>query len=100
MKSWMHSSLIRDLRLVFFDFGDDPSSLIIIPTIMDGFGRLTFLGVMYCSGDFMMFAEVSPIQILTKLTYNENEIEYSEASEIIPAFAMRSRPLKSISLYT
>jgi hypothetical protein len=88
---------IRDLRLEFFDFGDDHSSL--TPAIMDGFVRLDSLEVVDCYGNLVMFAELAPIQNLSKLTYNEYGVEASESSEIISAFAMKYRSLKSIHLY-
>jgi hypothetical protein len=59
---------IRCLRLDYFDFGDDPSSL---STIKDGFRRLTSLEVVDCRGNLMMFAELAPIQDLSNLTVEE-----------------------------
>jgi hypothetical protein len=84
---------IRDLRLEFFDFGDDPSSL--TPAIMDGFVRLDSLDVSDCRGDLMMFADHVSIQTLSTITLN---VIWKVASEIISAIAMKCRSLKRISL--
>jgi hypothetical protein len=53
-------------RDCYVDFGDEPSSL--TPTIMDGFGRLKSLGINNCRGDTMLFAELAPIQNLSKFS--------------------------------
>jgi hypothetical protein len=88
---------IRCLRLEFFDFGDDPTFL--TPTIMDGFGRLKELLLSNCQGDLIMFAELAPIQNLSKIDFVGYAIDASAASAIISAIAMKCRSLKTISLY-
>jgi hypothetical protein len=85
---------ICHLRLAFFDFGDDPSSL--TPMIMEGFGRLKSLELNGCRGDLMMFPELAPIQNLSNLTYDLDAIDSSNASDVI---SMKCRSLKSIVLY-
>jgi hypothetical protein len=88
---------INDLRLEFFDFGDDPSSL--TPTIMNGLRRLKSFDLFDCRGDLMMFAEHAPIQNLSDLSFNMRRIDAPGTSGIVSAIAMRCRSLKSIHLY-
>jgi hypothetical protein len=88
---------INYLRLEWFDFGDDPSSL--TPSIKDGFGRLKAFNMTYCRGNLMMFAELAPIQNLSNLSFDSlGAIDAAEESGIISSIAMKSRSLKSISL--
>jgi hypothetical protein len=98
METFFSSCLqICHLRLAFFDFGDDPSSL--IPAIKDGFRRLISLDVIACRGDLMMFAEIAPIQNLSNLAYDLEAIDSSSASDIISVISMKCRSLKDIYLY-
>jgi hypothetical protein len=88
---------IRCLRLEFFDFGGDPTSF--TPTIEGGFGRLKSLKVINCRGDLMMFAELAPIQNLSKIDFVRYANDASVASAIISAIFMKCRLLKMINIF-
>jgi hypothetical protein len=87
---------IRDLRLLFFYFGNHPSSL--TPIIMDGLGRLKSLDLIECRGDLMIFLDHAPIQNISKIDFDSRGIDAFAASAVISAIAMKCGSLKSISL--
>jgi hypothetical protein len=87
---------IRNLRLEYFDFGDDPTS--ISQPIKDGFGRLLQLDLVYCRGYIRMFVEDTLIPNL-KILYYESDREAAEEEEIITAFATCYRTLVSVKLF-
>jgi hypothetical protein len=87
---------IRNLRLEYFDFGDDPTA--ISQTVKDGFSRLNQLDLVYCRGDIRMFVEDTPIPSLRLLRY-ESKREATEEVEIISAFALNYRTLTSVKLF-
>jgi hypothetical protein len=85
---------IRNLKLLYFDFGDDLASL--TSTIKSGFTRLNSLVLIHCGGDLVMFAENAPIPKLSKISYWSNEDDTKIA--FISTLAMNSHALKSISI--
>jgi hypothetical protein len=66
---------IRNLRLQYFDFGDDP--IAISQAVKGGFGRLRQLDLVECLGDIRMFVEITPIPYL-ELLYYESAREAGE----------------------
>jgi hypothetical protein len=87
---------IRNLRLISFDFGDDPS--LIYKPIKDGMSRLRQLDFLECVGDIRMFVENTPIANLQYLTY-ESGLDGSEEYEIVSALTWSYRNMKSIDLF-
>jgi hypothetical protein len=84
------------LEIVYFDCGDDSSSLTHV--IKDGFSRLKTFNLINCRGDVKMLVDQAPIHNLSKLNYNGYWGMPSEKSEVILSIAMKCRALKSISL--
>jgi hypothetical protein len=86
---------IRNLRLEYFDFGDDP--ITISQIAKDGFACLRQLELYGCRGDIRMFVENAPIPNLKLLRY-ESLREAAEEYEIITTFATCYRTLTSLKL--
>jgi hypothetical protein len=86
---------IRNLRLAWFDFGGDPSTLSQI--MMDKFSRLIKLELFKCRGDIRMFVETTSIPSLKLLNYRSDR-EASEKEEIISMFASKGRSLVGVVL--
>jgi hypothetical protein len=87
---------IRNLRLEYFDFGDDPTT--ISQPVKDGFGRLRQLELVECRGDIRMFVKNTPISNL-KILYYESDREAAEEEEIITAIASIYRSLVNVKLF-
>jgi hypothetical protein len=87
---------IRNLRLYYFDFGTDPTS--ITPAIKNGMSRLRQLDLIECLGDIRMFVETNPIHKLQILFYQSNR-EAGEEDQIISSLASSYKTLKSVHLY-
>jgi hypothetical protein len=87
---------IQTLKLVHFDFGDDPTSF--SQNVKDGFSRLKQLNFINCQGDIQTFVENTPIPNLNILYY-ESDREAAEAEEIISSLATSYRTLTSVKLF-
>jgi hypothetical protein len=86
---------IRNLRLEYFDFGDDLTA--ISQTVKDGLSRLKQFDMLYCQGDIRMFVENAPIPNL-KILYYVSDREAAEEEEIISSLATNYRTLVSVNL--
>jgi hypothetical protein len=87
---------IQNLKLEYFDFGDDPASF--SQNVMDGFSRLNQLNLVDCEGDIRTFVEKTPIPNL-KILYYESRREAAEDEEIISSLASIYRTLTSVKLF-
>jgi hypothetical protein len=86
---------IRNLRLVYNDFGDDPTA--ISQTLKDGFGRLNQFDLIDCRGDIRMFVENTPIPSLKTLSYQSLR-EAALEEGVLSAFASSYSTLTSVWL--
>jgi hypothetical protein len=84
---------IRNLKLVYFDFGYDPTA--ISQAVKDGVCRLNQLDLLNCRGDIRMFVENAPIPNLKILRYDSPR-EAEEDYGIISAIATSYRTLVSV----
>jgi hypothetical protein len=89
-------SRIRNLRLEYFKFGDDPAA--ITPVIKDGFARLYQLNLFGCLGDVSMFVNHTPIHQLESLQYYSNREPIVE-DRAISSLAMKCRSLSRVVLH-
>jgi hypothetical protein len=86
---------IRNLKLRFFEFGDDPS--FISQTIKEGFYRLSQLSLRACRGDLRMF--VVSVPILNLLSFSNAYFEMGfEGSDIVQAVAINYPTIKRLHL--
>jgi hypothetical protein len=91
---FLHCRQIRSLKLIKFDFGDDPAS--ISSAIKEGFGCLKKLDLIDCKGDVRMFVEKTPIHKLQNLQFESGR---EEDSDIVMSMAEKYRTITSIEVF-
>jgi hypothetical protein len=87
-----HCKGIRNLKLNYFDVGDDPYS--ITQTIKDGFYRLSQLSLLRCKGDLRMFVVYVPIPNLRSFV----NVYWNGNSDILSTVATNYSSIKRLSL--
>jgi hypothetical protein len=84
---------IRNLSLIYFDFGEDPT--IISQSLKDGFYRLSQLSLSHCEGDLKLFVESVPIPNLQSFSSNEC---FERGSDVVSAVAINYPTIKRLRL--
>jgi hypothetical protein len=86
---------IRNLRLEYFDFGDDPS--LISQSTKDGFLRYSQLSLVRCKGDLQMFVERVPTRNLLSFS-NVSFGEELEDVDNLSVIAINYPTIKRLNL--
>jgi hypothetical protein len=87
---------IRNLRLVDFDFGDDP--MILLPIAKHELSRLMQFDAIECRGDLRMFVEHTPIPNLKLLRNQSSDLEDANDEDILSALASKYQSLVDVHI--
>jgi hypothetical protein len=83
---------IRNLSIIYFDFGDDPTN--ISQSLKDGFYRLSQLSLSLCEGDLKLFVESVPIPNLQSFS----NVYFHWKSDVVSAVAINYPTIRSLRL--